>query len=293
MSINKSQWDLISETISGTRHNERVQQQLLYRAFKALDDEDEFMLRQLIDNGLLLDFALLKKGDVSAPGAEEFFDVNYPANEITLACWAAYNDKVSALKLLDECGADILFPTASGRDALAMAAWNNSIHAWRWIIGTANEKGWNIAWNQRSSDGKRTTRLMDAVVKRNLVAVKEIASHVDVSAWDYSGKTALHYNFLQDPYEDIDLQIARILIDYGAPTKVEDHDGVSVIALASTPEQEALMDNVMLKEISMEAKAKADAQRNKLKAKEPEPARDPTEPGFPQIQKPVKFKRYM
>lgn len=291
MTLNKHQWELISQSVINTRQNERVQQQSVYRLFQALIKNDDVLFRRLQEAGVVLDAPLHKNGDSSVPGAEEFFPMDYPFDQITPVGYAAFTDDVDMLMKLYNNGADILFPGATGRDALGLAAWNRSVHAWDWLRDTAMDTGLSIVWNQRSSDGKRTTRLMDAVVRRCVFAVQEIASRVDVSAWDNTGRTALHYNFLQDPYTDVDLQIARILVEYGAPVHVEDHDGVSVAALAVTPEQEALMDNVMLRQVSEEARLRAEDQRNKLKANAPEPERDPSEPQFPQIQKPVKFKR--
>lgn len=291
MSLNKQQWDLISHSVMASRQNDRIQQQSMYRVFQALSDGDDIMLRRLLENGVVLDLALHKDGDAAAPRADEFFPSDYPFNTITPVLWAAFNNDVPTLKVLYEYGADILFPAVGGRDAMTMAAWNNSVHTWDWLRDTAMEHGISIPWNQRSNDGKRTTRLMDAVVRRCTFAVQEIASRVDVGLWDATGKTALHHNFLQDPYTDVDYQIARILVDYGSPTRVQDQEGVSVAALASTPEQQALMDNVMLREISEEARLKAEDQRNRIKASQPQPEKDPTEPGFPQIQKPVRFKK--
>jgi len=293
MSLNSRQWNLISESVLKTRQNERIQQQAMYRLFQALSNGDDDMLRRLLENGVVLDLALHKNGESAAPRADEFFPADYPFNQMTPVLWAAFNNDVPTLKILYEYGADILFPAVAGRDALTLAMWNNAVGAWSWLRDTAHEHGMNIPWNQRSNDGKRITRLMDAVRLRNLFAVQEIVTHVDVACWDAQGRTALHHNFLQDPYTDVDYQIARVLVDFGAPTRVEDHEGVSVVALAATPEQEALMDNVLLREISEEARLKAEDQRNRLKANQDQPERDPTEPGFPQIQKPVKFKRYM
>lgn len=291
MSLNKNQWELITQTVMGTRSAERIEQQGLYRLFQSIVNGDDYMIRRLIEHGVMLDGALLKEGETCAPGAIEFFPVDFPYNHITPVTWAAYNDNVDALSVLYDNGADLLFPSIAGRDAMTVASWNNSVKAWDWIKKTTVESGLNISWNQRSNDGKRITRLMDAVIHRCVFAVKDIANQVDVSAVDAIGRTALHHNFLQDPYTEDDTVIARILIDYGAPVRVEDHDGVSVAALANRSEHEMLLDNALLRQVTEEAHLRAEAQRNRLKASQPEGPKDPSDPGFPQIQKPVKFKR--
>ena len=88
------------------------------------------------------------------------------------------------------------------------------------------------------------------------------------------------------------MQIAQLLVEYGAPVTTEDHEGVSPAALAQTPEQKSFIDYANLKEITMEAYERAQKQRRQLEADTPTPApSDPSEPNFPQIQKPVRFKK--
>lgn len=290
MTLNKREWEVVSHSITHQRQNERVQQQSLYRVLEALSKRNDIILEKLVETGVFLDAPLLKSGDSAAPNASAMFPLDYPFDRITPMGWAAYTDDVAALERLYNLGADPSFPGPQNRDALWMALWGNSVHAWDWLKNIiADTHG--INWNMRSTDGHRTTRLMDAVVRKNIFAVRDIIPNVDVSAVDYVGRTALHYNLLQDPYTEIDLQIGRMLVEYGAPIESEDHEGVAPAALAHTSEQQALMDNAILASVSLEAHARAEAQRNHISAQEPVAQPDPTEPGFPQIQKPVRFKK--
>lgn len=173
-----------------------------------------------------------------------------------------------------------------------MALLAGAIHSWDYLVRHCSDNGFGVSWSSRTTDGRRITRLMDAVVRRNVSAAKDIIPNIDVNAIDNNGRTALHLNFLQDPYTDADVQIARLLIEYGAPVNEEDHEGVTPASLASTPEQFALLDRAQLAQITEDVQRRAQLQRQHLKAQEPEkPNSDPTDPGFPQIQRPVKFKK--
>lgn len=291
--MDQRQWDFISKTVSNTRQAERVQQQALYRLMEALQNGDDVLVRKLLDMGVLLDAPLYMDGDTASPLAKDLLPRDYPFPFITPVGWAAFTNNTSVLEKLAVLGADFSFPGPTGRDALWMSLMNNAIAAWDWIKNHHDTLGFDIAWQARSTDGKRTTRLMDAVVRRNLDAVRDVLGNVDVGAMDNTGKTALHYNFLQDPYTEVDVAIGRLLINFGAPVATEDHEGVSPAALAHTPEQQTLLDNAVLAKISHEAFERAQAQRLQLEANKPTPAPDPTEPALPQLQKPRQFRPKM
>lgn len=289
--MEKHQWALISKTVSGTRQQERMSQQAVFRLIDSLKKQDDVMFRQILDMGISPDAPMFIYSDIAPPLAKEMVPSSYPYDFVTPLAWAAVHDDVEALAKLVEAGADVSFPGPTGRDVLWLAMIHNTFHAWTWIKNHYDQMGLDIPWNARSADGKRTTRLMDAVVHRNLEAVQDMMGRVDVSAVDNTGRTALHYNFLQNPYTDVDSAIARLLINYGAPVHTEDHEGVAPLSLANTPEQEALLDVALLTQVTEEARLRAQQQRNQLEAKQPSPERDPSEPTFPQIQKPVIFKR--
>ena len=292
MALNKREWELISHSVITQRHDERVQQQALFRLFDAVERRDSSLIARLVEHGVPLDAPLQLSGPTATPLADQYRPLDYPFDQISAMGWAAFRDDVDGLELLYRHGADPSFPGPTGRDPLWMAMWANSVHSWDWIKNTSLSSPYGVNWSLRTADGHRTTRLMDAVIRRNLNAARDIVGNVDLHAVDYTGRTALHHNLLQDPYTDMDIQIARLLIEYGAPVNVEDHEGVAPAALAATPEQEALMDRAMLNDISQEAHERAAAQRQHLDAQKPAPMDpDPSEPQFPQIQKPVKFKK--
>lgn len=291
--MDSRQWDFISKTVSNTRQAERVQQQALYRLMEALQNNDDRTVRALINAGVVIDAPLHMEGDTASPLAKELLPHDYPFPFITPVGWAAFTNNVDVLERLVVLGADLSFPGPTGRDALWMSLMSNAVKSWDWIKNYLIDAGLGVSWQARSTDGKRTTRLMDAVIKRNLDAVRDLLGNVEVGAMDNTGRTALHYNFLQDPYTETDVAIGRLLVNFGAPVGIEDHSGVSPAALAQTPEQQTLLDNAVLAKISHEAFERAQAQRQQMEADKPNKQIDPSDPGFPQIQKPVKMRPKM
>ena len=289
--MERTAWDVISQTASSTRQEERMRQQAVYRLIQSLEQGDDVIFRKLLQMNIPVDAPLYIKGDTASPLSKEMVPEDFAFEFITPACWAAMHDDVTSLQKLLNAGSDLSFPGPTGRDPLWFALLNSAVHSWDFIKDQAEEHGLEISWNARTSDGKRTTRLMDAVVFMNLDAVRDLIGRVDLSAFDATGRTALHYNFLQDPYTEVDINIGKLLLNYGAPAEAEDYEGVSVASLAQTPEQQALLDKAVLSKISVEAFEKAQAQRDTLDAKKPTPEQDPSEPQFPQIQRPVIFKK--
>ena len=287
-------WNTISRTIDATRADERVKQQAVFRLIESLKNSDYIRFQSLLDAGISPDASMLLRGDASPPMALELMEdkylEHYPYDFITPLGWAALHDDVESSRRLVGAGADIAFPGPQGRDALWMALLGASIHTWDFLRNEYTRLGVDVPYSARTTDGKRTTRLMDAVVRRNVTAVADMIKYVPLDAVDYTGRTALHYNFLQDPYNEIDSQIGKMLIQYGAPVQGEDHEGVSPASLAQTPEQTILINRSILAEVTMEAHERAQAQRNQIEANKPGPDMDPSEPAFPQIQKPVRFK---
>ena len=129
---------------------------------------------------------------------------------------------------------------------------------------------------------------------RNVDAVAGILGQrgLDLAAVDKDGRTALHLNFLQSPYGPEDQQIGQMLIDYGAPAGAEDHDGVSVAALAETPDQNTLISRAKLQAVAEDARKKAAAQRAELDAiRQGQVPMQTDEADFEQIKRPVIFKK--
>ena len=288
MSVTTQQWQLISQSITGQRQQERIQQQAIFRVLECLEKQDGAMLDRLVQHGAPVDIPLVLVGPDATPLPDRVKPVGYPFSHISPMGWAAFRDDEHALHMLMNRGADPNFPGPGGRDALWMAIFGQSVRAWD-VLRTKDP-----IWALRTNDGKRTTRLMDAVIQRCAFAVQDIVTHVDLNATDSSGRTALHHNMLQKPYTDVDVQIARMLIEYGAPTTTEDHEGIAPIHMAQTPDQQALMERALLDTVTAEAQARAQAQRDQIEATTPTPPNaDPTDPGVPQIQRPVKFKKLM
>ena len=286
----KNQWQSIVETASAQSRNNRLRQQELYRLFESLKNKRRHEF-DLAAKNTPLDIPLLLSGTDASPLAGNFKPENYKFNLITPMTWAACNDDVESLNWLIDAGADPSMPSVDGRDPLWMASIFNSANAWDWLLDHTTR------WNARTVDGKRTTRLIDAVISSNVYAVKDLIMHgIDGKAVDNTGRNALHYNFLQNPYTDNDQTIGRMLVDYGVPSDAKDHEGVAPVALAENEAQQALMEKSLLMKVAAEELEYAKAQRLHLEATKPRlsPSEaDPTEPGLPQITKPQKPKRFM
>lgn len=287
-------WETMQSIHAAQRQEGRIQQQALFRLFEALEQEDDTLLKRVIDLGIAIDAPLLKKGEISHPGAFRFFPEEYPVDVITASGWAAWRGDVRTLQRLHDLGADFLLPSAGGRDALWLAALGRNLDSLDFLTKHIPDYAGPGFWNARASGGKRRTRLMEAVMARNVDAVAGIVGHhgLDMMAVDKDGRTALHLNFLQAPYTDEDQQIGRMLIDYGAPAGAEDHEGVSPAALAETPEQQALITAARLNAVAEAAKQKAAEQRAELEAARQGPVTTPEDDAdFVQIKRPVIFKK--
>lgn len=287
-------WETIQSIHAAQRQEGRIQQQTLVRLFEALEQQDDTMLRRIMDLGLAIDTPLLKDGETSHPTAPRFFPEGYPSSTITPMGWAAWNGDIDVMERVISLGADPWLAAAGGRDALWLVTLGGNPAALDFLTQHIPPEVGPAFWNARSTGGKRHTRLMEAVMARNVEAVAGIVGQrgLDLQAVDKDGRTALHLNFLQNPYEAADQQIGQMLIDYGAPAGAEDHDGVSPAALANGPEQEALISRARLQAVAEEARRKAAEQRAEVEALRQGKVSTPADDAdFEQIKRPVIFKR--
>lgn len=288
--MNKNQWKVISESVTGQRQHNRIQQQSIYRLFEAIVGGDEKTMDELIEQGVSLDSSIITNSDMQSPMAYRFFPEDYPHNQITPLAMASFKGDVEMVEFLLKKGADATFPLPTGKDSLWIACLAGSESVWDCLKDFMLNSITGINWKLRTNDGHRTTRLIDAVVNRRLFAVKDILGNVDLDAVDSEGKTALHHNLAQDPYTESDIEIARLLIEYGAPVNVEDNDGVIPVAMIQTQEQEVIFEPSSLFEATPQAKQLAKKQRLHKEALKPStPSSDPTEPSFPAIKRSPNF----
>ena len=287
-------WETIQAIHAAQRQEGRIQQQTLVRLFEALEQQDDAVLKKVVDLGLAMDTPLVRDGEQSHPSAGRLFPEGYPWSTMTPMGWAAWHGDVDVMSRLISLGADPWLPAAGGRDALWLVTLGGHPGALEFLMGQVPAETGGSFWNARSSGGKRHTRLMEAVMARNVDAVAGILGQrgLDLAAVDKDGRTALHLNFLQSPYSPEDQQIGQMLIDYGAPAGAEDHDGVSVAALAETPEQNTLISRAKLQAVAEDARKKAAAQRAELDAmRQGQVPMQTDEADFEQIKRPVIFKK--
>ena len=322
-SVSDRTWGAIRQIHEDQRLDQRIEQQALFRLFEAVRNEDSGLATRLADQGAPLDGMLWKDGEAAHPLAAEMFPPAYPYRGLTPVGWAALTGNVKALTLLESLGADLWTPVESGRDALWLASLgvgglgklaprstagphvpvqpdtfqaggdSNHVLAWDWLYDRLPDWIGRGFWNAQAADRMHRSRLQEAVLARALPAVQAIAPKADLSAVDREGRTALHLNLLQTPYTDDDQAIGRLLVQYGAPPRQQDHEGISPAALAQEPAQKALIDNAVLLEIThqeYEAAQALRAERDAEPTREPG-AKDPSEPDFAQINRPPVFKR--
>lgn len=261
-------WETIQSIHAAQRLDGLILQQALVRMFEALSKGDDVSLYKIIEQGIAVDSPLHRDGESSHPLAGNFFPEGFPWNRITAMGWAAWVGDIGSMEKLLELGADPWLAAAGGRDCLWLAGLGGNPESYRFLESKLPDTLGAGFWNARSVGGMRYTRLMEMVMARNVEAVVSVLGRpgVDIQAVDKTGRTALHLNLLQSPYTSEDEQIGRLLVDYGAPVRAEDHDGVSPAALADTPEQQALMKVAGLMEVAEEARKKALAQRQELEA---------------------------
>ncbi len=139
-------------------------------------------------------------------------------DEITILGISAFmNDESSVLWLLQH-GAHVNTPFDNGRDALwlAMSRGNNR------VMSLLKQNGASVRWSLPNEDN--VNRLIFATRLSSVESVLWLkANKQDMLSADSHGRTALHYNFMQDPYAESDQRIAEILLAEGlTPNTVDD-----------------------------------------------------------------------
>ena len=294
--VSQGEWKLISRSFEGRLEWERERQGKLLRLCLAVFKNDMDRVRTLMnEDGLVMDMSLVD--DLSQGGSvtsQRFIDDLGVAASITPLGVAASQNQVAMLNLLlqeGQASPGQLF--GRGRDAAWIAMERGSWDAYLILMGRG-------AIVDLRLPETRETRLINAVIRSDLPSVRDLlARRADVRLYDRDGRTALHHNFAKEPYEDVDVQIGRMLIEYGGDPNAIDKKGIPAHAFAEGYEKEALLQKHRLTQIAEEATREIERERQMAIEAELEeditPTRpeDPTDPGTPQIhrmQKKVKLK---
>lgn len=291
--ISQSEWKRMAASIDGSVQHANAQQQRLFRLFQALRANDLEMATRLIEDGAPIDMPLkLREKDGGPPRAEQFrFEELEDVVALTALGYAAGRGEYDHVKWLIRHQATINAPFSRGRDAAWIAMEMGQTEVLEILLNAG------IIVDQRLSDGSDTTRLIAATKLSNLDAVSLlIEKKARINAFDARGRTALHYNFEKDPYAQVDVEIGRMLIDWGGTPAAVDLEGTSPADLAHTDIQYAL-----LRQYGLEKKL--NITESPVSPKEPAPVAEEDfdqkkivrpeagDPGLPQLAKVPVFKK--
>lgn len=274
-SISTSEWDRLRSSFEGRTQEIQVAQQALFRVFQAISRRLWLDADKWAGTGMSLDVPFLLSEEQGVPGAAQWRPVGgEKLVSTTLLGWAAASGDEEAITWLLRKGAEPSQTFSGNYDAawLAMQQSHNDIH--RILL----DRGANPSL--RLNNATRTTRLIAATDMSNVEAVRQILKRkINVNAYDYRGRTALHYNFDKNPYTGDDMEIGQLLLDSKSNPNMEDIDGIPPHLLNESPEAMSLLQGYELR-ATMEAHLALEQSR--------QPVVEPEVPGpeFPAPQMP-------
>lgn len=219
------------------------EQQQLWRLVQYLDKQDYEKATALLDRGVAVD-QLIRNPAVDnegAPALGMYFQhigktLNFEPENLTALAIFAHENKPEPLAWLLANGAQANMAIDKGMDAAWVALLADADEAYDMLM----EAG--AAPSRVLTDGTRFTRLMMATVRRKVDAVSDmLRRHVNVGAFDNRGRLALHWSLSQDPYQEEDKEITRLLVLGHSSLEFEDNEGVTPEHRLTNPDQIALM----------------------------------------------------
>ncbi len=243
--ISTREWASQLEILDRRQQADRDAAQRTFRLFQCLEKRDQKAIDTLLSRGLALDAALTCEVEGGPPGADRFlasmpFTPTPPS--VPPLAWLAAHDDLEQVEMLLRHGAAATVPFANGYDA-AWAAMRADAHT---VFVCLMDAGANP--NLRLHDGSGRTRLMDAVTSRAVAVVSTLLNrHANAADYDASGQTALHLNLRQDPYDENDREITRILLEASDVLEFDDNTGVTPLDLMTSPQHQALLNVQRLK----------------------------------------------
>lgn len=287
--LSSKDWDFIMESVEKNVHYQNSQQQNLFRFFQFMKKPSPpyDLMDEAIDSvGISLDIPLLLK-EGAVPMASQFCPPELPSlTEITPLGWAASQNNTELMQwLLDNFAERTIVFGSQSMDAAWLAMELKKSEALELLLEPSE---FNADW--QLNDSKRTYRLLRAVQLSYYSGVKYLLQkNAKVNVYDMEGKTALHYNFANNPYSQEDEMIAELLVKHGANPAVEDKLGVPVSALAHNEFHERLLHTHGLEKVILPAVP------NEMEGPEISPDSDnilrpePGQPTVPQLKKPPKL----
>lgn len=290
-----SEWNRIAASVDGHLQYADAQMQRLFRLFQALRMDNLKEAQEFIFDGAPLDLPMVLDSNAGGPARAEQFRLPEldGVTELTALAWCAGRGNLDQVKWLLQQDASPLALFAGSRDAAWIAMDTGHVD----IMDLLLKQGAMV--NHRVRDGKDTTRLIAAVrpVDPNPDIVRCLLEHkANAQHYDSLGRTALHYNFQKDPYTPNDVEIGRLLIEWGGNPAAVDKENVRVADLAHTDYQYAL-----IRQHGLEKSLPAPVESVYESAAEPEPAQEfdhrniirpeAGDPGIPQLNKAPIFKK--
>jgi len=235
-----SAWNRIAASVDGHLQHVSQQQQRLFRFFQALRMGNMDEAKALVLHGAPLDLPLVLNSEAGGPPrAEQFrFEELDAVTELTALAWAAGRGEMDQVKWLLKHDASPNAFFSNGRDAAWVAMDMGQVD----ILDLLLKHGSMV--NHRLREEKNTTRLIAAVqpLDPNPDVVRCLLEHkAKAQYYDDTGQTALHYNFAKDPYTPNDVEIGRMLIEWGGNPAAVDKNNVRVADLAHTDFQYSLL----------------------------------------------------
>lgn len=288
--VSTKDWDQLRRTLDANQAHMRAQQQGLFRLFQAIKARQMNIAEELIEKGVSVNVPLiLEEKEGGVPKCNMFQLPTLALPNITILGWVSAYGRLDQIDWLLSKDAEVPAPFGGGRDAAWVAMETRETLACVKLL----EAG--AAVNYRINQDRQMSRLMAATQVSNVKIVKELLNRrARVNDCDRTGRSALHYNFEQNPYSVDDAEIGRLLIDWGGNANAEDMDGIPVHALAQDPAQMVVLQKfeltTELSNVSLSAMEKLqERQLESVIEEEPLIKLDGADPGLPQLQKAPKL----
>jgi hypothetical protein len=239
--INEKDWQLALRAMDAQVASGMSQQQQMIRLIQYLNIGDMDKAAAVLSRGLPVDLMLRREEDGGTPGANALFapiesTLGRRVEWLTPLVLFAQADLTEQVAWLLAQNAMPNMVIDGGFDAAWVAMVAGGLDSYDILMEAGADPG------QRLTDGSKTTRLMAATVLRQVSVVSDLLSRdVDTNAWDAKGQLALHINLRQNPYEDTDLEITRLLLNSQSVPEWDDNSGVSPLDLLTSPAHVALL----------------------------------------------------
>lgn len=239
--INTKDWQQTLRVMDAQSATEMSQQQQLMRLIQYLNLGDTDKAGQVLAHGLPVDLMLRREENGGPPGVKHFFEpvessLGVRLEWLTPLVIFAQADQTEQVAWLLAQNAMPNMVIDGGYDAAWVAMAAGALDAYDILMEAGASPG------QRLTDGTRRTRLMAATLFRQVSVVSDLlARDADPNAYDHKGQIALHLSLRQDPYEDADLEITRLLLFSKSIPDEKDNLGVSPLDLMTTPAHVALL----------------------------------------------------